>query len=281
MNGGVSTRSWALAGTATAVKWVMVVCVLAWSLVPIIWTVMTAVKDTSLIFASPVFLFRPDLAGFRDALSANGIYPQLINSVVVAVCTTIASVACGVLAAYAFSRFEFVGRRTLMLGLLATRLLPPFSAVVPLYLLASDLDLIDSRTILVVIYTALNIPFATWLLKSYIDAVPREIEESAAIDGCGSLRTIVRITMPLIAPGLVATGIFVFFLAWNEFMFAYMFTTVSARTMPVVLAEARGGEQVLWQTLTAQATILIIPAVIAGMFLQKYLVRGLTAGAVK
>lgn len=168
-----------------------------------------------------------------------------------------------------------------MLGLVATRLLPPISAVVPLYLLASDLDLIDTRTILIVIYSALNIPFATWLLKSYIDAVPRELEESAFLDGCGSLRAIQRITVPLIAPGLVATGIFVFILAWNEFMFAYMFTTVNARTMPVVLAEARGGEQILWQMLTAQATVLIVPAVIAGVFLQKYLVRGLTAGAVK
>src|SRR5690606_12818417 len=103
-------------------------------------------------------------------------------------------------------------------GLVATRLLPPISALVPLYLVASDLGLVDTHLVLIIIYTGLNIPFAAWLLKSYIDAVPVELEESAAIEGCGPLRTVQKITLPLVTPGLLATGTFVFVQAWNEFM---------------------------------------------------------------
>lgn len=264
-------------------KALLVTLLVSWSLIPIIWNVLTSLKVRAQIFEyPPVFVFLPRLDGYRQSLTGGAsIYPQLQNTVIVALGTMAVTLIVGTLAAYAFSRYEFPGRKPLMLGLMSTRLLPPISAVVPLYLLASDVGLLDTKTVLILIYSALNIPFAAWMLKSYVDAVPLELEEAAALEGCGPLRTVRHITLPLMAPGLLATGVFVFVLAWNEFMFAFMFTVVRARTVPVILAEARGDETVLWQLLTSQATILILPAVFLGLFLQKYLVRGLTTGAIK
>jgi multiple sugar transport system permease protein len=264
------------------VRAVVLAGLVAWSLGPIVWLLLTSFKTRSTIVAfPPAFLFSPDLGGYLRALGPGGILPQLTNTVVIAVGTTLLSLLFGVLAAYAFSRYRFPGRGSIMVGLLATRLFPPIAAVVPLFLLANSLDLIDTRWVLILIYTALNVPFAAWLLKSYIDTVPRDIEEAAFVDGCNTLGVISRITLPLMSPGLVATGVFVFVLAWNEFMFAFMFTSVRARTVPVVLAQARGDEIVFWQDLAAQATILILPTLVLGVLMQRYLVRGLAGGAVK
>jgi ABC-type glycerol-3-phosphate transport system permease component len=259
-----------------------IVLLIVWSLGPIVWIVMTSLKTRlDIIAAPPTFFFVPNLDAYVRAFGANGIVTQLQNSIVIALATTVLSLTLSVIAAYAFSRYRFAGRTVLMVGLLAARLFPPVAAVVPLYMTASDLRLVDTLWILIIIYTALNIPFAVWLLKTYIDTVPREIEESAVVEGAGLLRTIFRITLPLIAPGVMATAVFVFVLAWNEFMFAYMFTTIDARTVPVVLAEARGDEIIFWQDLAAQATLLILPTIALGFLMQRYLVRGLSAGAVK
>ena len=165
--------------------------------------------------------------------------------------------------------------------MLATRLLPPVTAVVPLYLLFRYLEILDTRFILILIYTALNIPFATWLMKAFFDGIPKELEEAAALDGCGALRTLARVTFPLASSGIAATSIFVFLLAWNEFMFAFMLTNVHARTIPVRLAETMGEMQVFWQDMSTLATLIMLPALLVGFFMQRYLIRALTAGAVK
>jgi multiple sugar transport system permease protein len=261
---------------------VVVGLLVLWSLGPIVWIVLTSLKTRAEIIAfPPSFIFEPNLDGYRRALSQTGILPQLENTIVVAAGSTLLSLALGVLAAYAFSRYRFRLRSPLMVGLLATRLFPPIAAVVPLFIAANTFNLVDTREVLIIIYTALNVPFAVWLLKSYIDSVPREIEEAAIVDGCSTLGVIRRVTLPLMTPGLLATGVFVFVLAWNEFMFAFMFTSVQARTVPVILAQARGDEIVFWQDLAAQATLLILPAVLLGILMQRYLVRGLSGGAVK
>jgi len=275
-------RSFVPSTTGGWLRAAAIVLLIAWSLGPIVWIVMTSFKTRLDIIASPpTYFFVPNLDAYLRAFGTNGILTQLQNSIVVSLATTVISLALSVLAAYAFSRYRFAGRTVLMVGLLAARLFPPVAAVVPLYLTASDLSLVDTIWVLILIYTALNVPFAVWLLKTYIDTVPREIEESALVEGAGLLRTISRITLPLIAPGAMATAVFVFVLAWNEFMFAYMFTTIDARTVPVVLAEARGDEIIFWQDLAAQATLLILPTVVLGFLMQRYLVRGLSAGAVK
>ena len=282
MTAGTHLRHQTRLQAGQAFRGLTVALLVMWSLGPILWIVMTSLKTRVQIIASPPLLvFTPNLDGYARALGSGGIIRQLGNTVTISVATTVLSLAIGVLAAYAFSRYRFPGRSTLMLGLLATRLFPPIAAVVPLFIVANSLDLIDTRQVLILIYTALNVPFAAWLLKSYIDAVPRDVEEAAIVDGCSTMGVLWRVTVPLMAPGLLATGVFVFILAWNEFMFAFMFTSVVARTVPVVLADARGDEIIFWQDLASQATLLILPAVLLGFLMQRYIVRGLAGGAVR
>ena len=195
--------------------------------------------------------------------------------------TTFLTLLVSSLAAYAFSRYRFRASNYLLFFMLATRLLPPVTAVVPLYLLFRYLQILDTRFILILIYTALNIPFGTWLMKAFFDGIPKELEEAAALDGCGALRTLARVTFPLASSGIAATSIFVFLLAWNEFMFAFMLTNVYARTIPVRLAETMGEMQVFWQDMSTLATLIMLPALLVGFFMQRYLIRALTAGAVK
>lgn len=255
-----------------------------WSILPIGWNILTSFKQRTEIFtASPTIIFQPDFTAYEAALGSgsSSIYPELINSIVVALGSMALTLVMGSLAAYSFSHFRFRARSALMFTVLATRLLPPISAVVPLFMLMTAWRLIDTHWVLILIYTALSLPFSIWLIKSFIDAIPRELEESAMVEGCTPLRALWHITIPLAAPGLATTAVFVFVLAWNEFLYAFLFTTTRARTMPVLLAQTRGEDQFLWQQAAAQATILMIPALLLGLYMQRYLVKGLTAGAGK
>lgn len=263
---------------------VVIAALLAWSLFPILWIVLTSFKSRLDILAdSPVFSFTPTLDAYRRTIfsSGSGVLQDLVNSVVITMASTLATILLAGLAAYALSRYIFRGKGFVLTFILASRLLPPISAVIPLFLLFSVLHLIDTQVVLVLVYTALNAPFAAWLLKSFFEGVPRELEEAAKIDGCSSLGAFFRVTMRLAAPGIVATGIIAGNMAWNEFLFAFMFTSVDATTLPLALAALKGGEQVAWQDLGARATLLMVPALTVGLWSQKYLVSGLTAGSVK
>lgn len=255
---------------------------LGFALVPILWLVLTSFKTRMQVFASPpLILFTPSFEAWLALLRPGPVRQALLNSAATAGLTTIVTLACGVLAAYAFSRLSFRGRHVMFVGVLATRLLPPMNGVVVLYLLFTRFRLTDSIVALVILYTALLVPIAIWLLRTAIDAVPRELEEAALIDGTRRLGTLFRITLPLAAPGLAVTGILVFVLSWNEFMFAYIFTSTRAVTVPVLLAKAVGEYGVDWADLTAQATVLLIPAFVVSVLAQRHLVSGLTGGGVK
>jgi multiple sugar transport system permease protein len=270
------------------IKFVFSVLVLVlfmiWSLTPIAWNVLTSLKQRVDIFTSPPKLFfEPTFEYYGHALgsSSTSVYSNLKNSLIVACGTAVLALSFSTMAAYALSRYRFRGRRQVMFMILASRLLPPISAVVPLFMMMNSLGLIDTYWVLLLILGALNIPFSTWLLKSFIDTVPKDIEESAQVEGCSTLQALWHVTMPLVAPGLAATAIFVFVLTWNEFVFAFIFTSVDVRTMPVLLSEARGADQFFWQDMAAQSTILMVPVLLLALYLQRYLVKGLTAGAIK
>lgn len=263
----------------------LVLLLVVWSLLPIVWNFMASFKTRMELFTYPPnFLFTPNFDAYRRALSFSGgesIYVEARNSVLVAGGATMATVVVSTLAAYGFARYTFRGRMAILGGFLAARLLPPVSVVVPLYLIANSLRLVDTPLILIIIYTGLNIPLAVWLLKSFVESIPRELEESARIEGCSTLQTIRYIVVPLLRPGLMVTVAFVFVQCWNEFMFAYMFTSVRARTLPLKLGEIRGEDQIFWQDMASQASLYMIPTLILGFYLQRYIVRGLTAGAIK
>ncbi len=257
---------------------------MAWSLTPIVWNFMASLKSRTDIFTyPPKFVFEPTWEYYWLSLGSGGnaIYPNLKNSIIVALASTLVSVTAATLAAYSFSRFRFRGRDSLLMVVLATRLLPPISAVIPIFMMFNGIHLVDTHLGLALIYAALSIPFSTWMLKSFFDAVPKELEESARVEGCTTLQSLWHVTFPLAAPGLAATAVFVLVLAWNEFMFAFIFTSVEARTMPVLIAQNRGDDQFFWQNMAAQATLLMLPPLLMGMYLQRYLVKGMTAGAIK
>lgn len=263
---------------------VLVGIFLCWSLFPILWIALTSVKTRSQILADvPVFFFTPTLDAYREALfsAGSGVMQDLINSAVITFASTLTTLAIAGLAAFALARYAFRAKGAVMMFILASRLLPPISAIIPLFLLFSLFGLVDTRTGLVLIYTALNAPFAAWLLKSFFEGVPVELEEAAQIDGCSRIGAFLRITLRLAAPGLVAVGIIIGSMSWNEFLFAFMFTSVDATTLPLTLDELKGGEQITWNELSARATLLMLPALTVGLWSQKYLVSGLTAGSVK
>ncbi len=266
-------------------KIIAVTLLLSWSLMPILWIILTSLKTRVDIFTSPPkFIFQPNLDAYKEILSFGvslSIIDNIKNSLIIALSTTLMVLILSAIAAYAFSRYTFPARRTLLFVILGTRLLPPITALVPLFLMMRDLRLLDRPLSLIIIYTALMIPFATWMMKSFFDGIPVELEEAALIDGTSKLGALRHVTIPLAAPGLAATAIFIFVLAWNEFMFAFMFTSVKSQTVPVVLSLTLGEMEIYWQRMAAEATILILPVLFFSYFLQRHMVKGLTAGALK
>lgn len=257
---------------------------LVFSVGPIVWLVLTSFKNRVDVLASPPrFLFRPQVESYARLLLHQGgtIVGNLENSAIIAAATTGLVVLLATLAGFAFSRYEFRGRRALFFGLLATRLLPPITTVIPLFLLWNRWKLVDTHLGLILIYSALNAPLAVWMMKAFLDGVPVELEQAAMIDGCSRLGALRRVTVPLAAPGVAATAVFVFVLAWNEFMFAFIFTSVRAKTMPVIIAQGLGELQVEWTDIATLGTVVMLPTLVLTFLAQKHLVQGLTAGALK
>lgn len=263
---------------------IFLILLFVWSLFPIYWNIVTSIKVRADIFASsPTFLFIPTFEFWEKALTpgSNSVYQFLYNSIIVAIGTTSLTLMVATMAAFAFSRYRFRFRGSLLFLILATRLLPPISALIPIFLLVNTFGLIDTKLVLILIVSTLNIPFSIWLLKTFFDSIPSELYEVSLVDGCTVFQSIRHIILPLVAPGLATTATFVFVQAWNEFTFAFVFTSTQARTLPVVIAQARGDDIFLWQDMATRTSILMIPALLIGLYLQKHLVSGLTAGSIK
>ena len=256
---------------------------MCFALLPIVWMIASSLKTPlQLISNPPVIFFKPTLESYIQLYGrAKYILRNLFNSVTISSLSALFTLVFGSLAAFSFSRFRFAGDRFLTFLIMWTRTLPPIVAVVPLFLTMSRLGMVDTHLGLTWIYTALNLPFAIWMLKSFFDAVPVELEEAAMIDGCSRLSACYRVTLPLTAPGLAATAIFVFTLAWNEFIFALIFSSVNAKTMPVVVVESIVEYKIYWADMAALGTIVMLPILIFSFFVQKHLVRGLTVGSIK
>jgi multiple sugar transport system permease protein len=262
------------------------IAILAFS-IPIIWIILTGFKTRLLTFQiPPVWFFTPTLENFRNVLLgevARGLpFSQVyLNSIIVSVTATVLPLFFASLAAYSFARFNFWGKNQLAIFVIGTRMLPPVALVIPIYLMFANFRLIDTRTALIIAYTGLNLPFATWMLRGFFMQIPRELEESAMIDGCSRLGALWHVILPLVTPGLVATAIFSFVLAWNDFTFALVLATSEAMTLPVAAARFRTDEGPLWGQIGAAAGLVLIPIMVFAFALQRYIVQGLTMGAVK
>jgi ABC-type glycerol-3-phosphate transport system permease component len=204
------------------------------------------------------------------------------NSVIVTSVTVVCSIIVSTLAGYSFSRFQFPGKSLSAFLILATQMFPLVTGIIPLYLIFSKIRLIDNYGSLWLAYIAFTIPFCTWMLKGFFDSIPKELEDSAKIDGCTPIGTLLRIILPLSLPALAATAVFCFILAWNEFLYATVFTTSEkARTLPAALGLMMGQGYTQWGGLNAAGVLTTIPVVIFFVVLQRYLIQGLTAGALK
>jgi len=262
--------------------YVLVILAVLLSIAPIVYIIITSFKEPELTFAiPPVWNFTPTLKNYEEVLSSTDFGKYFMNSVVVALATTGIALALGTLAAYGFSRFRFRGHFWLKMSSLIPQMLPPIAIVVPLYVLFSRLDWIDTRQSLIVSYLTFTIPFSIWMMIGFFDDVPVELEEAAMIDGCSRFGTLFRVSLPLAVPGLAATAILTFLYCWNEFLYAVILTGRNARTLPVIITSFMTNRSVLWGRIAASGSLVLIPVLIFALLAQRYLIRGLAKGAVK
>jgi multiple sugar transport system permease protein len=206
---------------------------------------------------------------------------QLVNSVVIAGTSTILSVVFAVLAAYAFSRFDIPGKDDLLFFILSQRMLPAVVVTVPIFLMYRQLGLYDTHLGMILLYTSFNLSFAVWLLKGFIDEIPREYEEAALVDGYTRLQAFRKIVLPQATTGIAATTVFSFIFSWNEYAFALMLTSERARTAPPSIPLILGTGGIEWSTIAAGSMLFLIPVVIVTFALRKHLLRGVTFGAIR
>lgn len=254
---------------------------------PIFWMISTSFKSRWDAFRlPPVWLFKPTLEHYFTILSGKGwattpVLPLLINSVIVSSGSSLLALLCGSLSAYGLSRFTTRYSKHLAMWILSTRMFPPVAVAIPVFLMMSNLGLIDTYWALIIPYSAFNISFVVWMMRSFFDQIPIELEQAALIDGCSRLGAFFRIVLPLTLPGLVATGVFVLIFSWNEFLFALILTRTAAKTAPVAVADFVTLYGIQWGQLTAHATLISAPIIILGLLFQRYIVKGLTLGAVQ
>jgi len=253
------------------------------SLFPIAWLVLTSLKSRRDIYGAVLF-FKPQFDAYADIFGRNRelILSGLSNSLLVAGLSSLIVMILAAMAGFSLSRMEYPGRKAVLFGILATRLMPPVVVIFPLFMLFKAFDLIDSVAAVAILHTFFNLPLCIWLMKSFFDTVPKSLEEAARIDGASGAQTAFLIVLPLVAAGVATSALFSFVFSWNEFMFALVFTQRVARTAPIVLANATYGEaEIFWADMAALASIMMLPSILVTFVGQKYLVRGLTAGSVK
>lgn len=251
-------------------------------LAPVLWMLITAVKPPGEWLNEPPVFIPSELhwANFTDALFKWGGLKGLTDSLIVASLSTLLSLLLGVPAAYAIGRYQ-TGGDNLSFTVLSILFMPPVAVVIPMYLLWSWLGLLDSYTALILQYTVFNIPFISWVLKGFFEDIPRDMEDSALINGATRWRAFWEIAVPLARPAILAVALLAFIFSWNEFFFAVILTRANVTTLPFILPVLMEGHDVLWGDIAAIATLGALPVVLLAFALQKYLVRGLSFGTLR
>jgi multiple sugar transport system permease protein len=252
------------------------------SLAPIVYLIVTSFKPPDLTFAiPPVWNFTPTLKNYQDVIAEGTFFKYFMNSLITALSTTAIALTLGAFAGYGFARFRFRGSLWLRLGSLLPQMLPPITIIVPLFVLFNALKLTDTRQSLIISYLTFSIPLAIWMMTGFFADVPEELEESAMIDGCTRFGAMLRVSLPIVVPGLAATAILVFIYCWNEFLYAVILTGRDARTLPVTITSFMTNKAILWGRIAASGSMVLVPVLVFALLAQRYLVRGLSRGAVK
>jgi multiple sugar transport system permease protein len=250
---------------------------------PVLWALLTSFKTERDVLAyPPTMVFAPTLANYREVLfGASSILPNLWSSMVVSVSATLLTMLFAVPAAYALARLRYPAKRASGFYVLATQMLPPVGLIIPYYLVLQRIGGLDTYGGMVVIYLTFSLPFAIWLLVSYFEDVPYEMEEAALLDRAGRLRALWYVILPQVRGGIAVTTVFVFLNAWNEFMFAVVLGGNKVRPVTVAMFNFISVEQTQWARLAAGAMVAMAPVILVGLLAQRHIVKGLTVGAVK
>ncbi|SDT34480.1 carbohydrate ABC transporter permease [Microlunatus soli] len=260
------------------------VLVCALFLLPLVWQLLTSLKEQRDIFTTPpTLLFTPVLSNYLEVLTQGGFGPKLINTAIVAVCSALLSLAAGAMAGYALARLQIKGAGVIGALILASRGVPPVALAVPMFLVARTWGLTDTHAALILAYCSFIIPYVMWLMRGFFRSLPKELEESAMLDGCSRMGTFFRIILRVSLPGLVSTFIFSIVLAWEELLFALVLTNRDATTFPVAIAGMVGDTEngVNWGALSAAGMITVLPVVLLVLLVQRWLIGGLAEGATK
>lgn len=249
---------------------------------PFYWMVTTSLKTQVLALESPpVWLFQPTLSNYVEVLTKDGVSQTLINSLIVAVSTTVLAVLLGCPAAYALARFEFRGKKDLWFWFITNRMVSPIVLALPFFLIVRNLGLLDTHLILVLIYLTFNLPIVIWICTDQFRSVPFDLNEAAMLEGASQWRIFRSICLPLAMPGVAVSAIFSFIFSWNELMYALVLTRNNAKTAPAMAVSFMEGYNLPYGKIMATSTLIVIPVVIFALIASKQLVRGLTMGAVK
>ena len=248
---------------------------------PVVWLGLTAFKLPVDAYTTKLF-FTPTLKNFSAIFSPPRSFgPMVWNSVVISGITVLITIPIATLASYAFSRYAFQAKNALMVSVLSTQFVPPVVVVLPFFTLFRTLDLLDTRLGLVLLNLSFTLPFAVWMIKGFIDSLPRQIEEAAVVDGCNQVQLLIRVTLPLIMPGIITSAVFTFIQSWNEFLFALILTKREATTVTIGLMTLNAERGILWEQMAAAGLIVMVPIFILSFSIRRYFVEGITMGAVK
>jgi len=252
-------------------------------IVPVAWGLLTSLKTERDVLAyPPKIIFEPTLANYCEVLFGSAsILPNLLSSLIVTIGATLLTMLFAIPAAYALARLDLPAKRGSGFYVLATQMLPPVGLIIPYYLVLQKIGALDTYSGLTVIYLTFSLPFAIWLMVSYFEDVPREMEEAALLDRAGRLRALWYVVLPQVRGGIAVTTIFVFLNAWNEFLFAVVLGGNRVRPVTVAMYNFISVEQTLWAKLAAGAMVAMAPVIILGILAQRHIVKGLTVGAVK
>jgi multiple sugar transport system permease protein len=265
--------------------YLMIAIIIVVVVFPFYWLVVTSIKFGIDQQTSPPIFFpsRTTVQNYVDIFVKDGIGKNLANSLIVAVSTTFLAVLFGALAAYSLAK-TYIGQRLrniFLLGVLIIRIFPPVVTTMPYFLIITNLGLYDTQISMIITYVAYCIPFNIWLMLGFFQEMPQEIEKAAIVDGCSIWQRFSRVTLPLTLPGLAVTSVFCFIMAWNEFLYASVLTSQNAKTLPVVISGFISDQRIEWGAMTSIGVMMVIPVLLFAIFTQRYLVRGLTFGAVK
>lgn len=272
--------------------YILMIIVALWILAPIYWLIISSLSTQSSLLVKPIDWFPNNLTlkNYINIFSSTGGSSQsaemfttaLYNSVYVSFFVTFISLIIGIPAAYSFSRVDFKGRRTGMLFMIATRMIPVVSLIIPIYIFINKLGMLDKKITLIFVYLSFTLPFVIYIMTGFFKGIPIELEDSARIDGCSRIGALIRIILPLSGPGIASVSIFSFLLAWDQFFYALILTnSYASKTVPVAITEFTGRHAVNYTAMTTGGVLAAIPPMIIVIIFQRLIIKGLTAGSVK